>query len=133
MLLRSTRFWKSCVSLCHHHVAVKKLTGIRGKQLLSRLQNHRLQPYLNNHTTTVDLLKNESLQKYIRRLSEEYKAVTSTLQIANLSDSERRHYHQRRAELLPIVTAFMCTEDAAKELQEVDSFLQSTWGYELNE
>lgn len=129
MILRFTWFWKSCVGLplCHHHVAVKKLTGIQVKQLLSRLQNHRLdlQPSRNNHSITVDLFKNESVQNYIHRLREEYKVVTGTLQNANLSDSERRHCHQRRVELLPVVNAFMCTEDAAKELQEVESLLQS--------
>lgn len=132
MILRWTRFWKSCVPLSHH-VAVKKLTGIQGKQLLSRSQNRSMQRSLNNHTITVDLLNNESVQKYICRVREEYKAVTCTLQNADLtlSDSERRHCHQRRVELLPIVNAFMCTEDAAKELQEVESFLQST--YKLNE
>ncbi|XP_041936909.1 peptide chain release factor 1, mitochondrial [Alosa sapidissima] len=125
MTLRWTIFWKSCVPLRHHGIAVK-LTGILGNQLISRSQNHRLQPYRKNHKMTVHLLKDEAVQKYIHRLRNEYKVVTGTLQNANLSDSDRRHCHQRRVELLPVVNAFTCTEDAAKDLQEVESFLQST-------
>ncbi|XP_062384276.1 peptide chain release factor 1, mitochondrial [Sardina pilchardus] len=125
MILRWTRCWKSCVSLSHHGIAVK-FTGIPGNQLMSHSQNHRLQPFRKNHTLTVNLLKDEAVQKYIQRLRDEYNIVTGTLQNANLSDSDRRNCHQRRVELLPVVNALIGTEDATKDLQEVESFLQST-------
>ncbi|XP_042561583.1 peptide chain release factor 1, mitochondrial isoform X2 [Clupea harengus] len=123
MILRWTRFWKSCV--CNHDIAVK-VTGVLGKLLVCRSQNRSFQPSRNYHKITVDLLKNEAVQMYIRRVRDEYEVVTCTLQNANLSDSDRRQFHQKRVELLPVVNAFTCAEDAAKNLQEVESFLQST-------
>ncbi|KAL2087787.1 hypothetical protein ACEWY4_016615 [Coilia grayii] len=123
MILRWTCFWKSCVRI--HDVAVK-MTGIRGKLLVCCSQNHILQLSRTNHQTILDLLKNEAVQKYIQRLTDEYKLVTCTLENLNLSESDRRHFHQRRVELLPVVNAFMRTVHAAKDLQEVETILQST-------
>ncbi|XP_063068187.1 peptide chain release factor 1, mitochondrial [Engraulis encrasicolus] len=123
MILRLTCFWKSCIRI---HDIVVKGTGIPGKLFASSSQNHTLQLCRTSQQTTLDLLKNDAVQKYIQGLKDEYKVVTCTLENLNLSDSERRNFHQRRVELLPVVKAFTRTEDAAKDLQEVETLLKST-------
>ena len=77
------------------------------------------------HGGSDDIHQNASVQRYIRKLVDEYGEVTKKLQFTFLSDSERKELNHRQTELLPMEKAFRCTEKAMKELEEITSLIQS--------
>lgn len=81
--------------------------------------------YCNNSTAVVDLLQQESIQIYLRGLVTEYHHITQRLENELLDDSERRVLNRRHVDLLPLVTAVQNTEDAVKDLKEVEALLRS--------
>ncbi|XP_029596264.1 peptide chain release factor 1, mitochondrial [Salmo trutta] len=82
--------------------------------------------YCNNHLG--DLYRNESVQRYLRQLVEEYRDVTKTLQHGFLNDSARKELNKREVGLSPVATAFQSAEHAVKDLEEVETLLQRTVG-----
>ncbi|KAK6325393.1 hypothetical protein J4Q44_G00047350 [Coregonus suidteri] len=82
--------------------------------------------YCNNNLG--DLYRNESVQRYLRQLVEEYRDVTKTLQHVFLNDSDRKELNKRQVGLSPVANAFQSVEHAVKDLEEVDTLLQSTVG-----
>ncbi|XP_064167816.1 peptide chain release factor 1, mitochondrial-like [Anguilla rostrata] len=81
--------------------------------------------YCNKSTAIVDLLQQESVQRHLHGLVAEYHHITQRLENGLLDDAERRLLNRRHVELLPLVTAFQNTEDAVKDLKEVEALLQS--------
>ncbi|TNN56473.1 Peptide chain release factor 1, mitochondrial [Liparis tanakae] len=74
------------------------------------------------------LYKTESLQRHLRQLVEEFRDINRRLQRPYVSESDRKELSLRRTELLPLAAAFERSEQAAAELQEVISLLQSSAG-----
>ncbi|KAM4601907.1 peptide chain release factor 1, mitochondrial [Polymixia lowei] len=80
------------------------------------------------HGDVGDLYKNESVQRYLRQLMEEYGDLTKKLQLACLSDLERKDMNQKLVKLLPVADVFQSITNALKDLEEVLSLLHSTVG-----
>ncbi|KAJ8349978.1 hypothetical protein SKAU_G00251080 [Synaphobranchus kaupii] len=78
----------------------------------------------------VRLSLGESVQIHLHGLVAEYHHITQRLENGLLDDSERRVLNRRHVELLPLVSAFQNTEDAVKDLKEVEALLQSGSGAE---
>lgn len=72
-----------------------------------------------------DLHNNNSVQRYLQQLMEEYKLVSEKLQHVFLSESERKSLVRKHAELLPLSNVCETIEQARKDLEEVISLLQS--------
>lgn len=79
------------------------------------------------HRDLGQLYKTESLQRHLRQLVEELRDINRKLQRPYVSESDRKELSKRRTALLPLATAFERSEQAAAELQEVISLLQSQY------
>ncbi|XP_072539043.1 peptide chain release factor 1, mitochondrial [Salminus brasiliensis] len=73
-----------------------------------------------------DLMKNEAVQKHMKRLLDEYRTISSSLQNEAGSESERRILSRRLGELSSLANVFESCETALTELAEVEAHLQST-------
>ncbi|XP_073318440.1 peptide chain release factor 1, mitochondrial [Pagrus major] len=80
------------------------------------------------HSDFGDLHKNESVQRYLQQLMEEYKELSEKLQHAYLNETDRKVLIKRHAELLPVANVFERIEQALKDLEEVLSLLHSSAG-----
>ncbi|XP_029928877.1 peptide chain release factor 1, mitochondrial [Myripristis murdjan] len=80
------------------------------------------------HSDLGDLYKNECVQRYLHRFMEEYGEVSKKLQLAFLSESERKDLSKKHAEMLPVADVFQSIQHALAELEEVLSLLHSTVG-----
>lgn len=74
-----------------------------------------------------DLYNNHSVQRYLQQLMEEFKQVSEKLQHVFLSESARKTLVMKHAELLPLSNVCETIEQARKELEEVNSLLQSEY------
>ncbi|KAJ8404603.1 hypothetical protein AAFF_G00334660 [Aldrovandia affinis] len=79
-------------------------------------------------TDTGYLLRGEAAQKHLQGLLAEYNRITQRLENGLLNDSERRVLNRRQVELMPLATAFQNTENAVKDLKEVEALFQSGSG-----
>lgn len=77
------------------------------------------------HGDLGDLHGNESVQKYLQQLMEEYGDLSKKLQHAHLSDPDRKMAQKRHTELLPVATVFESVQRALKDREEVISLLNS--------
>ena len=75
------------------------------------------------HSDLGDLYKNESVQRYLQQLMEEYRDLSKKLQHAYLSESDRKVLIKKHTELLPLANVFQSIEQALKDLEEVLSLL----------
>lgn len=82
-------------------------------------------PRHNFHGDLGDLHNNESVQKYLQQLMEEYRNLSKKLQHAQLSESDRKVLLKRHTELLPVATVFESVQQAVKDQEEVISLLHS--------
>ncbi|XP_007244273.3 peptide chain release factor 1, mitochondrial [Astyanax mexicanus] len=73
-----------------------------------------------------ELLRNEAVQKHLKRLLQEYRTISSSLQSDTGSDSDRRALNRRLVDLSSVVNTFESCEAALSELAEVEAHLQST-------
>ncbi|KAK1798775.1 hypothetical protein P4O66_007067, partial [Electrophorus voltai] len=80
-----------------------------------------------------DLLQNGAVQRHLKRLLAEYTNISSSLQQAEVSDSDRRVLNRRLLELSTVATTFQSCESAAEELAEVEALLQSSTGGETED
>ncbi|KPP61360.1 hypothetical protein Z043_120551, partial [Scleropages formosus] len=80
------------------------------------------------HNDPGDLLRHESVQKYLHGLVDEYRDISQKLQNQNesASESERRAMNKRHIDLMPLGTAFENIENAVKDLKELEALLQSS-------
>uniref|UniRef100_A0A8B9JN40 Mitochondrial translational release factor 1 n=1 Tax=Astyanax mexicanus TaxID=7994 RepID=A0A8B9JN40_ASTMX len=72
-----------------------------------------------------ELLRNEAVQKHLKRLLQEYRTISSSLQSDTGSDSDRRALNRRLVDLSSVVNTFESCEAALSELAEVEAHLQS--------
>ncbi|XP_055785911.1 peptide chain release factor 1, mitochondrial-like [Salvelinus fontinalis] len=99
------------------------------KRIWKELANRSLvssRRYCNNPLG--DLYRNESVQRYLRQLVEEYRDVNKTLQHGFLNEPARKELNKRQVGLSPVATAFQSAEHAVKDLEEVETLLQRTVG-----
>nr|XP_046238550.1 peptide chain release factor 1, mitochondrial [Scatophagus argus] len=80
------------------------------------------------HSGVGDLYKNESVQRYLQQLMEEYRDISHKLQHAQLIEADRKVLIKRNTELLPLANVFEMIEQALKDLEEVLSLLHSSAG-----
>lgn len=80
------------------------------------------------HSHSGDLYDNESVQRYLQQLMEEYRDLSKTLEHAHLSESERKVLTKKHNELLPLANVFGSIEEAQKDLDEVLSLLRGSSG-----
>lgn len=76
-----------------------------------------------------DLYNNNSVQRYLQQLMEEYELVSKKLQEESISESERKTLVKKHAELLPLSNVCENIKQARKDLEEVLSLLQSEWSF----
>lgn len=77
------------------------------------------------HGNLGDMHSNESVQKYVQQLMEEYRSLSKKLQHAHLSESDRKVLLKRHTELLPVAAVFESVQQALKDQEEVISLLHS--------
>uniref|UniRef100_A0A4W5N929 Mitochondrial translation release factor 1 n=1 Tax=Hucho hucho TaxID=62062 RepID=A0A4W5N929_9TELE len=119
---------QKCIRLCGPCARLISPLHMR-KRIWKELANRSLvssRRYCNNDLG--DLYRNESVQRYLRQLVEEYRDVTKTLQHGFLNDPAWKELNKRQVGLSPVVTAFQSAEHAAKDLEEVETLLQRTVG-----
>lgn len=73
-----------------------------------------------------DLLKNEAVQKHIKRVIDEQKAVSSRLESGQVTESDRRALNLRLVEVMKVVKAFERTQLALRELAEIQTLIHNT-------
>lgn len=84
-----------------------------------------IEPRRHFHGDLGDLHSDESVQKYLQQLMEEYRKLSKKLQHAHLSESESKALLKRHTELLPVASVFESVQQALKDQEEVISLLQS--------
>ncbi|XP_062270726.1 peptide chain release factor 1, mitochondrial [Scomber scombrus] len=80
------------------------------------------------HSDLGDLYKNESVQKYLQQLMEEYRELSKKLQHAYLNETDRKELTMKHTELLPLANVLQSIEQALKDLEEVKSLLTGSAG-----
>ncbi|KAM9334212.1 peptide chain release factor 1, mitochondrial [Symphorus nematophorus] len=80
------------------------------------------------HSDLGNLYKNESVQRYLQQLMDEYRDLSKKLQHAYPCESDRKALIKRHTELLPLANVFESIEEALKDLEEVLSLLHSSAG-----
>ncbi|XP_028995673.1 peptide chain release factor 1, mitochondrial [Betta splendens] len=80
------------------------------------------------HSDLGDLYKNESVRRYLQQLMDEYRDVSRKLEMAYLSELDRKVLIKKHTELLPVANVFHKVEEALKDLEEVLSLLHGSAG-----
>lgn len=75
------------------------------------------------HNDVGGLYENDSVQKYLRQLMDNHKALEHKLQRSNLSEADRKVMVKKYTELLPLANVYYKVEQALKDLDEVNSIL----------
>ncbi|CAL8290881.1 unnamed protein product [Lota lota] len=75
------------------------------------------------HTDLGDLYENESVQRYVRHLMEEYAELSNKLQHACLSDAERKDLNKKHLDLMPVANSFENIRGALTDLEDVLSLM----------
>ncbi|XP_061534481.1 peptide chain release factor 1, mitochondrial isoform X2 [Phycodurus eques] len=80
------------------------------------------------HKEMGELYEIHSVQMYLRQLMENHKALGQKLHRANLSEADRKVMVKKHTELQPLANVFHNVEQALKDLDEVQSILNSPAG-----
>jgi len=78
-----------------------------------------------SHGDFGDLYRNESVQRYLQQLIEEFKDISEKLHHAYLSEADRKAMIKKHTELMPLANVFESIEQARKDLEEVHSLVHS--------
>lgn len=78
----------------------------------------------NSHKTD-DFLKNDAVQRRIKRVIDEHKTITSRLESDQLTESDRRTLNLQLVEVSKVVNAFERTRLALRELEEIQTLIHS--------
>lgn len=105
----------------------RTLTGHRHASLTEEPHWGTPAPTRFYHSDLGDLYKNESVQRYLQQLMEEYKELSEKLQHAHLNETDRKVLMKRHTELLPVANVFERIEQALRDQEEVLSLLHSEW------
>lgn len=134
-----SRWFRLC-SLCSRVVYSSNVGGRRGGW--RTLTGHTSLRYANitqvHHWGTVvskrlcysdvgELYRNESVQRYLQQLMEEYRDISNRLQHAYLNESDRKALIKKHTELLPLANIFGSIEQARKDHEEVHSLLHGEY------
>lgn len=87
---------------------------------------HTVRVLRSNGHKTDDLLKNEAVQRHIKRVVDEQKAISSRLESGQVTESDRRALNLRLAEVMKVVKAFEKTQLALGELAEIQTLIRNT-------
>ncbi|KAF4112677.1 peptide chain release factor 1, mitochondrial [Onychostoma macrolepis] len=87
---------------------------------------HTVRVLRSNGHKTDDLLKNEAVQRHIKRVVDEQKAISSRLESGQVTESDRRALNLRLAEVMKVVKAFEKTQLALRELAEIQTLIHNT-------
>ncbi|XP_004066595.1 peptide chain release factor 1, mitochondrial [Oryzias latipes] len=125
-IIRSFRVCSLCSTLISR--SGRSRGGWRTLLLLQQtsIRHSEVTPKRFSHGDFLDLYENESVQKYVKQLMDEYTDISQKLQHAHLSESDRKAFIKKHAELVPLANVFKRTEQAKKDLEEVLSVLHST-------
>lgn len=74
------------------------------------------------HHFSKELLQQESVQRYLEKMIEEYRQVTQRQNNTALTESERRTMSRRQIELSPMATVF---QQSVKDLKDVQAIIES--------
>lgn len=77
------------------------------------------------HHFSKELLQQESVQRYLEKMIEEYRQVTQRQNNTALTESERRTMSRRQIELSPMATVFRQSQRAVKDLKDVQAIIES--------
>lgn len=86
---------------------------------------HTVRVLRSNAHKTDDLLKNEAVQRHIKRVIDEQKAISSRLESGQVTESDRRALNLRLVEVMKVVKAFERTRLALGELAEIQTLIHS--------
>lgn len=78
----------------------------------------------NSHKTD-DFLKNEAVQRRIKRVMDEHETVTSRLESDQLTDTDRRTLNLRLAEVTRVMDTIERSREALRELEEIHTLIHS--------
>ncbi|XP_051753037.1 peptide chain release factor 1, mitochondrial isoform X1 [Ctenopharyngodon idella] len=78
----------------------------------------------NSHKTD-DFLKNDAVQRRIKRVIDEHKTITSRLESDQLTESDRRTLNLQLVEVSKVVNAFERTRLALRELEEIQTLIHN--------
>ncbi|MGH0175683.1 UNVERIFIED_CONTAM: hypothetical protein FKN15_071103 [Acipenser sinensis] len=76
------------------------------------------------HHFSKELLQQESVQRYLEKMIEEYRQVTQRQNNTALTESERRTMSRRQIELSPMATVF---QQSVKDLKDVQAIIESKY------
>uniref|UniRef100_A0A673N7T1 Prokaryotic-type class I peptide chain release factors domain-containing protein n=1 Tax=Sinocyclocheilus rhinocerous TaxID=307959 RepID=A0A673N7T1_9TELE len=93
-------------------------------RLAPRLQTVRICRSVGHKTD--DLLKNELLQRHIKRVIDEQKCISSRLDGGQVTESDRRALNLRLVEVSKVVKAFERTQLAFRELTEIQTLIHNS-------
>ncbi|XDV35144.1 hypothetical protein PO909_005146 [Leuciscus waleckii] len=89
-----------------------------------RLQTVRI--CRSNSHKTEDFLKNEAVQRRIKRVMDEQKSITARLERGQMTESDRRALNQTLVEASRVINAFEKTQLALRELAEIQTLIHNT-------
>ncbi|XP_041115738.1 peptide chain release factor 1, mitochondrial isoform X2 [Polyodon spathula] len=72
-----------------------------------------------------ELLQQQSVQRYLEKMIEEYRQITQRLNDTALTESDRRIMSRRQIQLSPMATIFQESQRAVKNLQDVQAIIES--------
>lgn len=75
---------------------------------------------------TEDFLKNEAVQRRIKRVMDEQKSITARLERGQMTESDRRALNQTLVEASRVINAFEKTQLALTELAEIQTLIHNT-------
>ncbi|XP_072227062.1 peptide chain release factor 1, mitochondrial [Leuresthes tenuis] len=131
--------WLRLVTLCRHVVSRsgEGRAGWRtliGHSSLTNVMGAQMQPWGTaasvrlSHGDLGELYRNESVQRYLQQLIEEFKDISEKLHHAYLSEADRKAMMKKHTELMPLANVLESIEQARKDLEEVHSLVHSSAG-----
>ncbi|XP_077103609.1 peptide chain release factor 1, mitochondrial [Siphateles boraxobius] len=94
------------------------------RRVSPRLQTVRI--CRSNSHKTEDFLKNEAVQRRIKRVMDEQKSITARLERGQIKESDRRTLNQTLMEASRVINAFEKTQLALRELAEIETLIHNT-------
>lgn len=93
------------------------------RRVSPRLQTVRI--CRSNSHKTEDFLKNEAVQRRIKRVMDEQRSITARLERGQMTESDRRALNQTLVEASRVINAFEKTQLALRELAEIQTLIHS--------
>ncbi|KAK7145380.1 hypothetical protein R3I94_011472 [Phoxinus phoxinus] len=94
------------------------------RRVSPRLQTVRI--CRSNSHKTEDFLKNEAVERRVRRAMDEQKSITARLERGPMPETDRRALNQTLVEASRVINAFEKTQLALRELAEIQTLIYNT-------